>query len=240
MGRLRGWSHRRRPSSVALMADAVHQTDPASANVLGPASARNRLLIVSSHFPPDRSAGTHRVLRLANYLQMHGWATSVLTLDAAFYKDSIQLDDALVRRADPRLTIFRTGACRGLTALIRWRNQLLRRGAAAPSPNGVRHTQLDRRGWKAWRHHATTSLFGFPDDEIGWFGHAVVRGLRIVRRQRIDVVLSSSPPFTCHLIGYALRSICNVRWVADFRDPWSRAPWGKLAVPALTCGLKRR
>ena len=209
------------------MADAVHQSDPASANVLGSASARNRLLIVSSHFPPDRSAGTHRVLRLANYLQMHGWATSVLTLDAAFYKDSIQLDDALVRRADPRLTIFRTGACRGLTALIRWRNHLLRRDAAAPSPNGVRHTQLDRRGWKAWRHNATTRLLNFPDDEIGWFGHAALHGLRIVRRQQIDVVLSSAPPFTCHLIGYALRSICNVRWVADFRDPWSRAPWGK-------------
>jgi glycosyltransferase involved in cell wall biosynthesis len=167
------------------------------------------------------------VLRLANYLQMHGWATSVLTLDPASYRHSIQVDDALVRRADPRLRIFRTGACRGHTALVRWRNQLLRRGAAAPSSNGVRHTQGDRLGWKAWRRNATSSLFGFPDDEIGWFGHAVVRGLRIVRRQRIDVVLSSAPPFTCHLIGYALRSICNVRWVADFRDPWSRAPWGK-------------
>jgi glycosyltransferase involved in cell wall biosynthesis len=160
------------------------------------------------------------VLRLANYLQMHGWATSVLTLDPAFYRHSIQLDDALVRRADPRLTIFRTGACRGLAAIIRWRNQLFRRG--------VRHTPVDRQGWKAWRRNATTSLFGFPDEEIGWFGHALVRGLRIVRGQRIDVVLSSAPPFTCHLIGHALRSICNVHWVADFRDPWSRAPWGRL------------
>ena len=122
------------------MANAVDQPDPASGTVLSSASARNRLLIVSSHFPPDRSAGTHRVLRLANYLQTHGWETSVLTLDPASYKHSIQLDDALVRRADPRVTIFRTGACRGLTALVRWRNQLLRRGAAAPSPNGVRHT----------------------------------------------------------------------------------------------------
>lgn len=185
------------------------------------------MLIVSSHFPPDRSAGTHRVLRLANYLQMHGWATSVLTLDPAFYRHSIQVDDALTRRADPGLTIVRTGACRGVTRLIRWRNTLFRRDAAAPSPNGVRHTQVDRQGWKAWRRHATSGLFGFPDDEIGWFGHAVMRGHRMIRRHQIDVVLSSAPPFTCHLIGYALRSIANVRWIADFRDPWSRAPWGK-------------
>ena len=168
------------------------------------------------------------MLRLANYLQMHGWATSVLTLDPAFYRHSIQLDDALVRRADPRLTIFRTGAFRGFTAIVRWRNQSLGRGAAAASPNGVRHTHVDTQSWKAWRRNVTRSLFGFPDDEIGWFGHAVMRGLRLVRRNKIDVVLSSSPPFTCHLIGHALRSICNVRWVADFRDPWSRTRWGKL------------
>ena len=41
------------------------------------------------------------------------------------------------------------------------------------------------------------------------------------------MVLSSAPPFTCHLIGHALKSLCGVRWVADFRDPWARAPWGK-------------
>jgi glycosyltransferase involved in cell wall biosynthesis len=202
-------------------------TAPTSGNALGSAPARNRVLIVSSHFPPDRSAGTHRVLRLANYLHTHGWTTSVLTIAPAFYRDSIQLDDALVRRADPTLTIFRTGAYRGVTTLIRWRNALLRRGVRAPSSNGGRHRQVDSRDWKAWRRHATSSLFGFPDDEIGWLGHAVMRGLHIVRRHRVDVVLSSAPPFTCHLIGHALRSTSHVRWVADFRDPWSRAPWGK-------------
>ena len=97
MGRLRSSSHCRRTSgSVALMADAVDQPDPASGTVSGSASAPNRLLIVSSHFPPDRSAGTHRVLRLANYLQMHGWETSVLTIEPASYRDSIQQDDSLV------------------------------------------------------------------------------------------------------------------------------------------------
>ena len=71
------------------------------------------------------------------------------------------------------------------------------------------------------------SFFAFPDDEIGWLAPAILRGQRIVRRQRIDVVLSSAPPFTCHLIGHALKSLCAVRWVADFRDPWARSPWGK-------------
>lgn len=167
------------------------------------------------------------MLRLANYLQTHGWATSVLTLAPAFYRPSIQVDDGLVRRADPRLQVFRTGACRGMTTLIRWRNTLRRQRVPPRSTDDGQHRQVDRRGWKAWRRHATSSLFGFPDDEIGWLGHAVVRGLHIVRRHKVEVVLTSAPPFTCHLIGHALKSMCDVRWVADFRDPWSRAPWGK-------------
>lgn len=167
------------------------------------------------------------MLRLANYLQLHGWATSILTIDPLYYRHSIQVDQGLVRRTDPGVTVFQTGAYRGHTALVRWRNRLLRRGAPSPSSTGARDAPSDKQGWKAWRRKAATSLLGFPDDEIGWFGHAVARGLQIVRRERIDVVLSSAPPFTCHLIGHALRSICNVRWVADFRDPWSRAPWGK-------------
>ena len=72
-----------------------------------------------------------------------------------------------------------------------------------------------------------TSLLTFPDDEIGWLAPAVARGLRLVRQHSIDVVLSSAPPFTCHLIAQALKSLSGVRWVADFRDPWSRTTWSK-------------
>ena len=159
---------------------------------------------------------------------MHGWATSVLTLDPAFYKHSIQLDDALVRRADPRLTIFRTGAFRGFTAIVRWRNQSLRRGAAAASPNGVPHTHVDRQSWKAWRRNVTRGLFGFPDDEIGWFGHAVMRGLRIVRRNQIDGQLH--PRYAVHLPSDWIRPEVDLQCPLGrgLRDPWSRTRWGKL------------
>ncbi len=194
-----------------------------------------RVLIVSSHFPPDRSAGTHRVLRLANHLQTHGWATSVLTLDPAFYRRSIQIDEALDQRVDPGVTIVRTGAWRGATRLITWRNTVFGRTAASPS-NRSRPQADDEGSWKARRTRVASGLFGFPDDEIGWLGPAVAQGIRVVRRPaRLPdsvrsspwLVLTSAPPFTCHLIGHVLRSLCDVRWVADFRDPWARAPWGR-------------
>ena len=189
-------------------------------------SAR-RVLIVSSHFPPDRSAGTHRVLRLANHLQTHGWETSVLTLAPTHYRRSIQIDEALDGRAHADLAVVRTHAWRGATRLIRWRDTFLRSRRAKPASNGAKPSPRDVGTWKGLRQKAATGLFGFPDDEVGWLVPALTEGLRQVRRQGIDTVLTSAPPFTCHLIGHALRSLSGVRWVADFRDPWSRAPWGR-------------
>jgi glycosyltransferase involved in cell wall biosynthesis len=197
-----------------------------------------RVLIVSSHFPPDRSAGTHRVLRLANHLQTHGWATSVLTLAPEFYRRSIQLDAALTERVHRDLTLVRTGAWRGATRLLGWRNRIVGSRPAAPSSNGGGPRR--EATWKAWRRRATSGLFGFPDDEIGWLAPAVAQGVRLIRREGIDTVLTSAPPFTCHLIGHALRSLCDVRWTADFRDPWSRAPWGRAGSARAHQWLERR
>ena len=187
----------------------------------------NRLLLVSSHFPPDRSAGTHRVVRFANYLQDHGWSVHVLTIDPAFYRRSIPVDDALLSRVDSDLTIHRTGVFRGISTLVKWRDRLSSKPSVTPATNGRSDVASTSAGWRAWRRQVMSSVFAFPDDEVGWLPAAVACGVRAVKRERIDVILTSAPPFTCHLIGRALKATCGIRWVADFRDPWSRAPWGK-------------
>jgi glycosyltransferase involved in cell wall biosynthesis len=39
------------------------------------------------------------------------------------------------------------------------------------------------------------------------------------------VIYSSGPPFTAHLAAAAMARLLGKPWVADFRDPWARAPW---------------
>ena len=193
------------------------------------ATARSkRLLVVSSHFPPDRSAGTHRVLRFANDFQRNGWSTAVLTIDPAAYRRSIPVDPELCARVDEGVSVSTTTAFRGLAALLKWRRALTGTGESARVTAGREPTNHAPGANRFVRvRQFTTSLLTFPDDEVGWLVPAVVRGLRLVRQQSIDVVLSSSPPFTCHLIGHALKSLSGIRWVADFRDPWSRTTWSK-------------
>jgi glycosyltransferase involved in cell wall biosynthesis len=67
-----------------------------------------RVLIVSPHFPPDSSAGTHRVRLLAPHLAGHGWEPTVLTVDPADYEG--RLDPALAASVPDSVRVIRTRA----------------------------------------------------------------------------------------------------------------------------------
>jgi glycosyltransferase involved in cell wall biosynthesis len=57
-----------------------------------------------------------------------------------------------------------------------------------------------------------------PDPSVLWLAAAVPSALRLVSSGSIDVVLTSSPPSSVHLIGAAVKRSTGVRWVADVRD----------------------
>lgn len=67
-----------------------------------------RLLMISPHFPPDSSAGTHRVRLLAPHLQAYGWTPTVLTVDERDYEG--RLDPALYALVPGSFAVERTRA----------------------------------------------------------------------------------------------------------------------------------
>jgi glycosyltransferase involved in cell wall biosynthesis len=70
------------------------------------------------------------------------------------------------------------------------------------------------------------AALAIPDRESGWLLPAICAGIAArVRGFRPDVIYSSAPPWTGQLVAAGLRQILRRPWVADFRDPWSRAPW---------------
>jgi len=61
-------------------------------------------------------------------------------------------------------------------------------------------------------------LFALPDSWSSWFLDAVRRGSKLIRRNRPDVIWSTFPIPTAHLIGATLQQQSDIPWVADFRD----------------------
>ncbi len=67
-----------------------------------------RVLLISPHFPPDSSAGTHRVRLLAPHLPAYGWEPTVLTVDPRDCEGP--LDARLAGLVPPDLRVIRSRA----------------------------------------------------------------------------------------------------------------------------------
>lgn len=65
-----------------------------------------------------------------------------------------------------------------------------------------------------------------PDADLGW----AVRCLQMRLPFRPDVVVTTSPPESVHLVGYALKRRFGCTWLADFRDHWCIAPLSPIRV----------
>ena len=78
-----------------------------------------------------------------------------------------------------------------------------------------------------------TRLLIIPDSRVGWILPAVGEGLRAIRRCRPDVIYSTSPCMSAHLIALILSRRSGLAWVADFRDPWRGNPFRNLVYPSL-------
>ncbi|MEM7395956.1 MAG: glycosyltransferase, partial [Verrucomicrobiota bacterium] len=64
-------------------------------------------------------------------------------------------------------------------------------------------------------------LNGFvPDARIGWRRPAVDAAKTFFEAEKPDLIFSSAPPYTTHLIARDLKQALQCPWVADFRDPW--------------------
>ncbi len=93
------------------------------------------------------------------------------------------------------------------------------RMAAIPADTVVRRT----RALDAARHLSLggryISAMALPDRWWSWAASAIPAGLALIRHHRPQVIWSTYPIATAHVIGYALSRLSGLPWVADFRDP---------------------
>ena len=155
-----------------------------------------KVLIVCFYFPPAGGGGVQRPLKLARYLPELGIETHVLApTDPRWIHRDTELpipEQARVHRAPypgPRGRLPAEELF-GLSGF----NRLWRRALLMPSRLLI------------------------PDENTLWLVTALPAALRIIRREKIDVVLTTSPPSSVHVLGATLKRLTGVRWVADLRD----------------------
>ena len=207
-----------------------------------------KLLIITTNFPPSKSIGTQRVLRILKYLDRTKWEVTVLSLKEHYYPEFSGKSEALPEFLSD-VKIYRTGKIDVVFFLLNLRKKLFKFGykniekpsqsketiTTEVSPNGKEKLTVEI-GWNPAEQLAKrskwqivkdffTDIFQFPDKHITMLPLAVYRGYRLIKKQKIDVVFSTSPPHSLHLISGLLKKLTGVKMVIDFRDPWARSPW---------------
>ena len=159
-----------------------------------------RVLIVHYFFPPVGGAGVPRMLKFVKYLPEFGWDVAVVT-GATTNRWYAARDEGLLTEVPASVHVVRA---RELPVAP------LRRKLVGP----LQRLKVGR----------LNSYLAWPDETIGWAPFALSAARRVARAWQPDVVLSSSYPYTAHLVGSSIARSLHVPWVADFRDPWTRNP----------------
>ena len=156
-----------------------------------------RVLLVTMYFPPAGGGGVQRSLKLAQYLPALGIETHVLAPE------------------DPKW-VHRDAELRVPTQAWVHRVRYLGPRARKPAEELRAADGLERALVQA---QVTARRLLVPDASVTWNLTAIPAAIRIVRREKIDAVITTSPPGSIHLVGAAVQRATGARWLADLRDP---------------------
>ncbi|MFN7976413.1 MAG: glycosyltransferase [Acidobacteriota bacterium] len=165
------------------------------------------ILVVAYYFPPLGGSGALRTFNVVKGLAERGIDVGVLTTHPW---TASRDDPTLVERLPPNVEIRRTHSW----DLYHVRNHL--RGArGGPPPSAT--------GGAVGTSRFLSRLLRFaivPSPTIGWRGPAVHAARRWLHERPFDLVLTTQPPITSHLVGWDLARTEGARWVAEYRDVW--------------------
>ncbi len=171
-----------------------------------------KVLLITYYWPPAGGPGVQRILKFAKYFPQFGWQPLILTVANGEYP---AIDESLTGEIPEDGIIFKT---RSLEP-----NQLYKKFVGLKKDSSVPISVLaeENRSLKqSVAHWIRLNLF-LPDAKVGWLPYALSEGKKIISDHQPDIIFSSSPPPTAHLIARKLKAYSQVKWVADFRDPWT-------------------
>ena len=173
---------------------------------------QRKAFFIAYHYPPVRSAGIERTVKFLHYLPEFGYRAKVLTTSAF---GGVQEDHVL--RAWEPLKLYR-----------RLFNEM---GQCGQVPSFLRTDPGIFRGVvKSLRRRVL-----IPDGQVTWLPLALMSAFRALRRDPHHLLYSTFPPASAHLLGWMLKRLSGLPWVADFRDSWVYDPLD----PVLGQGYRR-
>jgi glycosyltransferase involved in cell wall biosynthesis len=169
-----------------------------------------KVLVITYYWPPSGGSGVQRWLKFTKYLPDLGWQLFVFTPENPSFEVR---DQSLKADISSEVEVIKLPIWEPYSLIERFKGK------------GSQQSDLVKKKKKSLISKALLWLRGnlfIPDPRIFWVKPAVKVLEDLIAANGIDLIITTGPPHSMHLIGLKLKKKTGIKWLADFRDPWSK------------------
>lgn len=177
-----------------------------------------KVLIITYYWPPAGGPGVQRWLKFVKYLPDFDIQPIVYIPENPTYP---LMDEKLLSEVPANVILLKNK----ITEPYAWASVFSKKSAKKISsgiiPNKKKQSFIQKM--MLW---VRGNLF-IPDARVLWVKPSVNYLSKYIQEKGIDTVITTGPPHSLHLIGLQLKEKLNIKWIADFRDPWTTIGYHK-------------
>lgn len=172
-----------------------------------------KVLIITYYWPPSGGGGVMRWLKMSKYLPEFGWKPIIYTPENP---DASVVDESLLDEIHPEIKTIKRPI---------WEPYKLFRRLTGKSKNEKFKagyiSEASAGDWKSKLSVFIRGNFLIPDPRMFWIKPSKKFLAKYLKENPVDLIISTGPPHSMHLIALGLKKKFDITWVADFRDPWT-------------------
>lgn len=172
-----------------------------------------KVLIITYYWPPSGGAGVQRWLKFVKYLRTFGWEPIIYTPSNPEFPS---IDESLAQDIPEGIEEVRTSIWEPYSFYKKLvgagKNERINAGFLSEKkrPGMAERFSIWLRG-----------NFFIPDARKFWIKPSVKFLTNYLKTNKVDVIVSTGPPHTMHMIALGVKRNTGLPWLADFRDPWT-------------------
>lgn len=174
-----------------------------------------RVLIISYYWPPTGGSGVQRWVKFAKYLPSERWQPVIYTPENP---EQLAVDESLAAEIPETVEVVKTR----IIEPYEMYKKMLRKSGHSKEAVEVNPVNAQNKSFlqkvAMW---VRGNLFR-PDPRCLWIGPSVRFLKNYLKEHPVDLIVSTGPPQSMHMIGRRLALETGLPWIADFRDPWTK------------------
>lgn len=177
-----------------------------------------KVLIITYYWPPAGGPGVQRWLKFVKYLPDFGIEPVVYIPENPTYP---LIDKGLLAEVNPKATIIKNKIVEPYSWASAFSKGNTKKISSGIIPNRKKQSAMEK--FMLW---VRGNVF-IPDARVLWVKPSVAYLSKYISENGIDTIITTGPPHSLHLIAMELKNQLGVKWIADFRDPWTTIGYHK-------------